>query len=396
MLLPVRAKNPPESLPIMTCALMLLNVLIYAFTSNGFAAKRAVVEAWGLKSSNFNLAHMMSSMFLHGNIFHILGNMWFLYLFGFAVEGRLRTLKFALVYFLAGLAGDLLHHILLGAAHPNMPSIGASGAIMGVVGAALWMFPHAKITFFYWFGLFFRGTFDVPMWGVGLFYVGIDAVSAFGGAQDGVGHFAHLGGALAGFLLCMLFRPTRDSALASDAKATLSETKDLKLLTRSELEELHRVTPEDTTVVLNWVVRSSREPGGVRQNCQDAFIRLLPKIILEQDVRTVSSSVGLMPTGLVKPNYLMQIASGLERVGDPVTANRFYELVQHHPDASNADLEASAFRTAILAELSFKDYHRAWSWYEYVLNTWPMGPFAEQAKARMVAISKMPPKPTNP
>jgi membrane associated rhomboid family serine protease len=214
MFLPIRAKNPPESLPIATCILIFANVGFYALTSDGIVIHRDALVKFAVSGINFDLQHILTAMFLHGSIFHILGNMWFLYLFGFAVEGRMRSLKFLVIYFVAGFAGTFLDHFM-SARNSEIPSLGASGAIMGVVAAGLWLFPHAKISTLWSF--FFRfGVSDWPLWGVALYFLGFDVLFAIIGAGDGVAHLAHIGGALGGLLACMAFLPRRDTAEASE------------------------------------------------------------------------------------------------------------------------------------------------------------------------------------
>lgn len=390
MLLPYRSKNPPENFPAVTIILLALNVIVFAATSNGFSIREKVVQEWALKSAHFDIVHVFTAMFLHADIFHLLGNMLFLYLFGFAVEGRLKSLKFTLLYLLSGVAGDVAHHFTVGLAYPNVPSLGASGAIMGILGAALWIFPHAKVAVVYWFGWFFRGLFDCPMWGIGLWYLGWDLIGALvsGGASGGVANLAHLGGAGAGFLIAVAMRTPRDSIVASEAKATLADTKELKHLSRTELEALHQVKPGDTTIILNWVHRGNREPGGIRDNCRDAFIKAMPAILREHDPRAVATCVFMLPEHSIRPDHLLQLAASLERASDHATASRFYEQISKHPQATESDVQAAAFRTGMICEMVFKDAKRAWAWYSYVVNTWPMGPFAQQAQARMAGMQK--------
>lgn len=391
MLLPYRSKNPPESFPAVTITLIALNVVIYALTSNGFMIREKVLEDWALKGSNFDVVHVLSAMFLHADFFHILGNMLFLYLFGFAVEGRLKSFKFILLYLLSGVAGDLAHHFTVGLAHPDIPSLGASGAIMGVVGAAMWIFPHAKIAIFYWITWFFRGVFDCPMWGVGLWYLGWDIIGALtsrGDAGGGVANLAHLGGAAAGFALAAAMRTKRDSLEASEAKSTLADTKELKHLSRLELEALHKAKPDDTTIILNWMHRGNRDTGGIRDNCKQAFVQAMPAILKEHDPRAVATCVFMLPDHSVRPDHLLQLAASLERASDHTTASRFYEQISKHPQASESDVQAASFRMGMICEMVFKDTKRAWAWYSYVVNTWPMGPFAQQATARMTAMQQ--------
>lgn len=391
MLLPIRSKNPPETIPIMTCMLIVINTVVYFATSDhGLTIRKDVLDKWAIRGTTFDFAHMLSSMFLHGGLVHLLGNMWFLYLFGFALEGRLKSFKFTIVYLGSGLTGAALHQLMVGHLYPNQPSIGASGAIMGVVGAAMFIFPHAKVTMAY--GIFRSwGTSDWPLYGVALYYLGFDLFWAMLGLKDGVGHFAHLGGALGGFLICMAFWPKRDNETVSEAKATLADTKDLSTLLRSELAQLHQSNPEDTTIILNWVKRSVKEPGGIKDECRQAFLKALPRMLAEHPVGVVATQLTWIAQdpAAVRPAILLDIASRLERAADPVTANQYYDMVQKHPNASSDDLQASSFRIAMIAENAFKDNIRAWDWYSYVVETWPMGPFAVQAKSRMEALSKL-------
>jgi len=391
MLLPIKSKNPPESLPIGTIALIVVNVVIYIATADqGIQIKEPILRQWGLTGNNFGPVHMLTSMFLHGSPLHLIGNMWFLYLFGFAVEGRLRTLKFFAVYFGAGFAGDLLHQLLLGASHPEIPSIGASGAIMGTLGAALYIFPHGQVRFFYWWGFIRMGTFDWPMWGVALMYVGLDVLEAmiFAG-RDGVGHLAHIGGALGGFLVCLAFRPQRDDEFVSQAKATFSDTQDLRTLTKTELAELARVNPANTAVVLNWMHKSLSQAGGVKPECQETFLRSIPKMMQEQEIGPIAYCVGALAQapGVVHSRILIETASRLERVGDNLTAMRMYDLILKDPAASEGDQEAATFRVGLLAESAFSNYHQAMAAYQEVIRRWPMSPFAEQAAARLKVVS---------
>lgn len=392
MLLPIKSKNPPESFPIGTLCLIFINLFVYALTVGpGLEIKERILMKYGLTYANMGPLTMISSMFLHANIFHILGNMWFLYLFGFAVEGRLKTWKFLVIYLVAGLAGDLLHTFVVGPSHPLLPSIGASGAIMGVLGAALYMFPFGKVDFFYWFGWFFHGVFTWPMWGVGILYLGQDLLWAFlaGAAGGGVAHLAHLGGALGGFLACIPFKPKRDSREASDARAMFSETKDLRTLSSWELAAMAASNPNDTTLALNWMHRCLRD-NRVTQDCHETFFRLLPAIIQREPIQSVGfvlASIAMTP-GVVNPGFLLQTAGRLEQVQDSGTAIRLYDAVMADPKATPQDKEAALFRSAMLAETAFGNLQRAAHGYQEILRHYPMGPFADQARLRLSSLQR--------
>ncbi len=388
MALPLRSKNPPESFPFATVFLIVANVLVYIVTTrDGLQIRESVVDDWAIRSADFSVLKMVTAMFLHGGLMHLLGNMWFLALFGIAAEGRLKWFRFLPLYFLAGLSGDVLHHLIQGVNEATRPSLGASGAIMGVMGAALWMFPYAKVTTLWGWGYRWRIT-DWPMWGVGLYYVGFDLLEfwLFSG-KDGVGHLAHLGGVAAGFVLCMAFRPKRDSEMASESKATLAEVKDLSVLSRMELAELHLGNPTDVLIVLHWMDKSLREARGPNQACVDAFFKALPKMRREMDPRALAAPlVALSGQGLVKAREMVSIAGDLERAADNANAMRLYEIAYGAADSTEAEQETACFRCGLISENIVHNRERAAACYSEVLHRWPMGPFAQQATVRLTAI----------
>lgn len=388
MFIPYRCKNPPESLPIGTIALILANTGIYLATSDhGLRIRDEVLQKWAVTGHNFSPLTILSSMFLHADPMHLIGNMLFLYLFGFAVEGRLKTIKFLILYLLAGACGDLLHHVIIGINRPDMPSLGASGAIMGVMGAALWMFPYAKVCFFYVsrFNLS-AGPIDWPIWGVACLYTGFDILAAilFPGG-DGVGHFAHIGGVAGGILICMLMRPKRDNEQVSEAKATLSEVQDYAVLTRRELEQMHHVQPKNDLVLLHWMQRSIRDLK-IEPQCQKAFLDALPRLIRESDnplpLGTCVIYLAETPE-IVKPVLLIELAGRVERAHDPGMAIRLLEKAFADPSATEAEHESCLYKVAMICESHHQNYGRATACYRQIVERWPMSPMADQARARL-------------
>lgn len=389
IVLPLRAKNPPESIPVATCLLILINIAVFATTLDGLHISRQVVNDWGIRPSNVDIPHLISSMFLHGSIMHLVGNMWFLYILGFAVEGRLGTLRFVILYLIAGITGDFLQIAFEVVNGSNLPGIGASGAIMGVMGAAIYLFPYSKVTIFYqWWWRF--GTTDWPMWGIGLFFVGFDLfnglISAgFGSGGGGVGHFAHLGGVLGGFLVALAMRGRRDNEAMSEAKATLHDMKNLSMLAPKELRALAQSNPEDTTVTLNWVHRTLRDPQGVPLDCVAAFQRQLPKMIREEPIGSVATAMAAlaMTPGRIHTRFMMDAAMRVEMLPDPNLAYRLYSIVLNDPNTPPQDREAALFRMGLLYETQFKQPNDAVAFYRQVAEQFPMGTFADQARIRM-------------
>ena len=391
MLLPIRSKNPPESLPMVTCGLIAINTLIYFCTSDGFQIHKSVLDQFGEKSSHMSILTLFTSMFLHGGPMHLIGNMWFLYLFGFAVEGRLRSIKFSILYLGSGIVGGLAHHFVIGQYMPDVPSIGASGAIMGVMGAALYMFPFAKVQFFYWIFYFYAGLTEIAVWGVALMYLGLDLVFGFIGKAmggDGVAHFAHLGGAFGGVLFCFLFRAHRDSAAASEAKDTLSETKDLSSLSSHELQLLYEGNPNDI-ILLNWMVECVNRNRLVDE-CTNAFLKALPRMIREQPPLAVGSciaSLGSISSHILPATYL-DIAGPVERSGNPTFAISLYNQALRDSRISVEDEQCALFQSALLYETKLRNVPTAMSWYQELINRHPMTSWSDQARARLAALQK--------
>jgi hypothetical protein len=159
---------------------------------------------------------LFASMFLHGGWLHLAGNMLFLFVFGRSIEDRYGHLRYLLIYFLGGFAGTLLHIVLN--AGSRVPSIGASGAIAGVLGAYFISYPRARITtlvpvlFFFW-------TVQVPAlvllgyWFLLQFLSGYQMQAIETATQGGVAWWAHVGGFVAGVGLALILRPQRRRVL---------------------------------------------------------------------------------------------------------------------------------------------------------------------------------------
>ena len=158
---------------------------------------------------------LITSMFLHGGIVHILGNMWYLWIFGNNVEDSLGHGRFFLFYLLAGVAGSFFH--ILSGPESRVPSLGASGAISGVLGAYLILYPRARILTLI-IVIIFIEIIRLPalvLIGFWFFFQLLSGAASFAAAGvGGVAWFAHIGGFLAGFALIFLI-PKRRSRVAA-------------------------------------------------------------------------------------------------------------------------------------------------------------------------------------
>lgn len=153
---------------------------------------------------------LFTSMFLHGGLLHIASNMLYLFIFGDNVEDRLGHLRFLIFYFLCGLAAGITHIVIN--AGSSTPSIGASGAIAGVLAAYLRLFPHAQVRTLLLIGPFIlvpriAAAFLIVFWFITQFISGVTSLGASTDTSGGVAVWAHVGGFLAGLILVQVMAP---------------------------------------------------------------------------------------------------------------------------------------------------------------------------------------------
>jgi membrane associated rhomboid family serine protease len=185
----------------------ILQQLFYLF---GLVPARYSYPSWavvqGLPFDHY--LSFVTAMFLHAGWLHIIGNMWFLYVFGGTVEDRLGHVRFLFFYLLAGLGASLIYFLI--DIHSRIPEFGASGAIAGVMGAYIVLFPRARIftmilIFFFPFFVELSAFFYIGYWFLIQLFAGTISFAAQA-TQGGVAWWAHVGGFVAGIVLVLLFR----------------------------------------------------------------------------------------------------------------------------------------------------------------------------------------------
>jgi len=156
----------------------------------------SVIDSFMLEPANFHVTQLIGHMFLHADFWHLAGNMLFLFVFGNAVNAKLGHLQFLAIYFLTGIVTGLVWML----AGPGNPCLGASGAIMGIVGAFLLLYPTNDVSVGYMFTMFYRGTFEISaMWVIAL-YVAFDVWGLVGRSNSGVAYLSHVIGFSTGAL----------------------------------------------------------------------------------------------------------------------------------------------------------------------------------------------------
>jgi len=222
--LPLRDHNPGRTIPLVTWSLIAINILVFLYQLSLQAGSEEAlyrfVRVMGVVPYEITRGvdipppnpvsiyfSLFTSMFIHGGWVHLLGNMWYLFLFGNNVEDSMGSVRFLIFYLICGLAAAGAQ--IATAWTSRIPLIGASGAIAGVLGAYLVLFPRAQVDTLVFLGYFVRlvqipALYVLGFWIVIQFFSGLASLSM--PAVGGVAWFAHIGGFLAGLVLVYFFR----------------------------------------------------------------------------------------------------------------------------------------------------------------------------------------------
>lgn len=214
---PLRDLSERHSFPFINFALIAVNIFVFiqqvsAASFEDFTYTNAFVPAGFNFADPSSYFFILSSMFLHGSLLHILSNLWFLHIFGDNVEDRMGHIPYLIFYILSGFAAALAQYMV--SADSIIPMVGASGAISGVSGAYFLLFRNSAIeaivpTFGFW------RTVQLPVW----FFLGywflIQLLSGFGSLagpdEGGVAFFAHIGGFVFGYIMANFFAASKKS-----------------------------------------------------------------------------------------------------------------------------------------------------------------------------------------
>lgn len=217
-MIPLKDDIPSGRRPIVTVALIAVNCLVYFYLWTLGQGYELALAKWG--TIPYEITHLreltpelgfpipltlFTSMFMHGGLFHLGGNMLYLWIFGDNIEDQLGHVKFFIFYILSGLAASLLH--IVSTPNSQIPMVGASGAIAGVLGAYMIRFPRARILTLIFFGFFIRIVAIPALFVLGFWFILqlAFALPSIGSTTGGVAFFAHVGGFLAGIILFKLF-----------------------------------------------------------------------------------------------------------------------------------------------------------------------------------------------
>jgi membrane associated rhomboid family serine protease len=244
-MIPLRDTIRSKSYPVVNTTIIVINILVFfvelskgdqlrqfIFTYGLVPARYTVPSIAAYFSSGQQIFSFLSFMFLHGGFLHLLGNMWSLYIFGDNVEDRLGSFRYLLFYLLCGFASGISH--LLINWHSQVPTIGASGAIAGVMGAYMISFPRSRILTLIPMFIFFP-LIEVPA----VFFLGIWFIFQFLSAastagQGGIAWWAHIGGFIFGIIFLRFFLLFGESSVGKKVR---------KITKKNSTEKIQVVRP---------------------------------------------------------------------------------------------------------------------------------------------------------
>jgi len=225
-LFPVASEQPTTRPAVANLTIIALNVFMFLLELilgdsfiNAWAFTPAQLTAFFNGSGSFQaVLTIFTAMFMHASFSHIFGNMLFLWVFGQAIENAFGSRMYTTFYLVCGVAANMAQYLVDPTS--TVPNLGASGAIAGVMGAYLALYPTSTIDLFVWpLSLFIFRNIRVPAWlMLGLWFL-VQVISGFAGlsgasAAGGVAFWAHIGGFITGFVLALLVRPGQRGALS--------------------------------------------------------------------------------------------------------------------------------------------------------------------------------------
>ena len=211
-MIPLKSENPTKNFPVFTLLFLTLNIIIFIYGINLPINPSVLYENYALIP--YELVHhpvktyptLYTSMFLHAGIGHLGGNMLYLWIFGNNIEDVLGKFRFILFYFICGTIAALGH--IATDMDSQIPMIGASGAISGILGAYLMLFPFARIKTFIFLGIFWTIA-RVPAIVLLIIWIGLQIWNSIATGSGGIAWFAHIGGFISGVLLILPFKHIR-------------------------------------------------------------------------------------------------------------------------------------------------------------------------------------------
>jgi len=368
VIIPIGDDNPSLRIPYVTYGLVAINVVIFVLVNRFGSLPASVSREWGFVPNDLKWYTFVTSVFLHGDFFHILFNMLFLWIFGDNVEDKLGHVLYFVFYLVAGALACTFYMLFTGFSGGSIPLVGASGAIAGAMGCYMLFFPNANIRYFYWVFWFFMGVIPIrAKWSLGL-WIAMNLVNWLvlnSRYVTGVAYAAHVGGFAVGIGAGMLAK----SWLVRKGRVT-------------GYDEYTGFAPPGTG---RGTARRERTERFTPQSFQQARPESTPREPRSTQVRReyVSPRVQTERDGEGFFGMEEAIAENLRTAQMDVALEKYREYVRMR----HAKALPSWAQIKIAAELfKMKDYEAALEAYRRYLARYPGGPDAAEAKFRLGVI----------
>jgi membrane associated rhomboid family serine protease len=370
-LIPIGDETPSRRPAIVTWSLLAVNTIVFLLCiSRGRYGFDEVLGRWGFVPSDFSVVTLVTSMFLHANVFHIVGNMLYLWIFGDNVEDVFGHLGFLAFYLGTGIAAGLCHFAF------NMtsirPTVGASGAISGVLGAYIVLFPHSRIRMLWWWYWYVR-VFSVRAgWFLGFYFALQIVLAIMVGSESSVALWAHIGGFAAGltvtlilFMLKVIKAPPKPAVRIDSPLARAAA--DAGVL-RGPVDRPFQTGGAGGGVVTTRVVESGTLSADASRRIEDIF-GALSGGETQKAVRLAQLELKIPRKAAAEPWALARVADAFYQGGVHAVSFRVYEEVIRRMAADDARLPEMKFRAAIIAARHLEDHNAARRLFEEVIRS---------------------------
>lgn len=384
LILPYRVERR-FAIPLVTIALIVVNTLIYAATA---LSVNEVAQVAGFKANVAGVATWFTSMFLHADPFHLIGNMYFLWLFGSVVEDAIGRLRYVVLYTLGGLGAAVLYALMTAVftpQHLDIPMIGASGALSAVVGMFAVRFHRDKVRLFYFYTLLYHikwGTFAVSsvfavvMWGLRELFYGMVSLT---GLNSGVANWAHIGGLLFGAAAALMlgFNTEADIEKAVEESSAL-DIVGVPGLGDTSLRHVGGADPNDP----GWKIERARQAMAAQtygDSNAASFVEAMGELLrIGRKDEAISAYEQLGTTYPLPADSLLGVAQAAEGLRKYMLALRAYRELDER-FRGTAEAEKGAFRMphVYLAMGMDAQAQEAWRGFEAAHPTSQWLPYAD-------------------
>jgi membrane associated rhomboid family serine protease len=399
MLLPIRTDRPRIRPAYVTATLIVVNTLVYLYSvtvspvgvpfqigRNLFHLEAPrLIEQYGLHGDHPTLLAFITHLFLHGDLFHLVGNVLFLWIFGSLIEDAIGALGFAAVYFGGGVAAALVD-LGMSRSLGSMTGVmmGASGAVSAIMGLFMLRFYRTRVQICYWIPLIVQGTIWVrSLWAL-LYFLVIDLVSGLLDASaggGGVAHWAHVGGFAAGALAAPFLASLSAARKEDVANGPATNVEHVRRSAEAEAaERALRAEPANAYLMrrLAQAYRSAGESALAVQTYQRCICSFANRNLLDQGAETYLELLEYDETATLAPEVQIKVARQLERMRAHQAAAAYSVLVERHPAAPDAE-----FALLRLAALQLEKLHQPYEAARYLdefLRRYPSSRWAAEAR----------------